>query len=118
MEKSPLAYGEINEISMAIFNSFLYVYQRANLHFPMVFPLKHTWKHQWPTAGSFLTPVPCVPPRGQVLGVSNRCHDLLGSSADAIHRADAIVNRHGLADDFFQMSDENHPEMMILIFIL
>ena len=83
---------------MAIFNSFLYVYQRANLHFPMVFL--------------------CVPPRGQVLGVSNRCHDLLGSSADAIHRADAIVNRHGLADDFFQMSDENHPEMMILIFIL
>ena len=57
MEKSPLAYGEINEISMAIFNSFLYVYQRVNLHFPMVFlwfsygfPMKkHTWKHQWPT---------------------------------------------------------------------
>ena len=25
-------------ISMAIFHSFLYVYQRLNLHFPMVFP--------------------------------------------------------------------------------
>ena len=45
-------------------------------------------------------PVQCVRPRGQVLGVSNRCHNLLGTSADAVHRADAIVNRHGLANDF------------------
>ena len=26
-------------ISMAMFNSFLYVYQRVNLHFPMGFPM-------------------------------------------------------------------------------
>ena len=42
---------------MAIFNSFLYVYQRVNLHFPMVFlgfPMVFLWfsygflLHQFP----------------------------------------------------------------------
>ena len=37
MERSTMLLMGKSTISMAMFNSFLYVYQRVNLHFPMVF---------------------------------------------------------------------------------
>ena len=38
----------VNQLSIAIFNSKLLVYQRVNLHFPMVF--------LWPSMGPLLAP--------------------------------------------------------------
>ena len=37
MERSTMLLMGKSTVSMAIFNGFLYVYQRVNFHFPMVF---------------------------------------------------------------------------------
>ena len=48
MERSTrLLMGKLT-ISMAMFNSKLLVYQRVNLHFPMVFPLKPPFSYGFP----------------------------------------------------------------------